>query len=349
MTLRQKARVRARPPKGRGAYRRTAREPEHEILRLSPAEFVKQLDPTAAMRRLGELCAGGRNPRASVRIARKDPDLDLIIDPRRKPSRARNPESLSKLGSFYRMLNTRSSADRQACSPLGLGTALGSARRTRKADRVESSALVLIDAVGWIREFDPMRGVGRVASIPGVPEFKLHAVSLRAAGFTTASPGARIRCEVVRLDSEFQVFRVLELGSIAAAGLNGANSGDCVTPSESWEPASIKWFNKLRAFGFLNRIRDNALIYFQLEVLRRSGITDVRPGQRLMVRSGLGVRGLTAAEVMLPPAEFPDWPHAPEPTSRSRTGLALTPPPDVRHGRRCATLITSSSREESED
>ena len=59
----------------------------------------------------------------------------------------------------------------------------------------------------------------------------------------------------------------------------------------------MKWFNRLRGFGFLTRGPRTPDIFVHMETLRRSGFTELRPGQVVLVRYGRGPNGLIAAEL----------------------------------------------------
>jgi CspA family cold shock protein len=70
-----------------------------------------------------------------------------------------------------------------------------------------------------------------------------------------------------------------------------------VTPTSGLERAWVKWFNRLRGFGFLTRGEGTPDIFVHMETLRRYGLTELRPGQIVLVRFGPGPKGLMAAEI----------------------------------------------------
>ena len=69
------------------------------------------------------------------------------------------------------------------------------------------------------------------------------------------------------------------------------------TPTSGLERAQVKWFNRLRGFGFLTRGADTPDIFVHVETLRRFGIAELRPGQFVLVSYGAGPKGLMASEV----------------------------------------------------
>jgi CspA family cold shock protein len=70
-----------------------------------------------------------------------------------------------------------------------------------------------------------------------------------------------------------------------------------VAPESNWERASVKWFNRIRGFGFLTRGPETSDIFVHMETLRRCGFTELRPGQEVLVRYGRGPHGLMAADI----------------------------------------------------
>ena len=62
-------------------------------------------------------------------------------------------------------------------------------------------------------------------------------------------------------------------------------------------PARVKWFDKAKGFGFANIFGKPEDVFLHIEVLRRSGLADLQPGEALALRVVKGKRGLMATEV----------------------------------------------------
>ena len=158
----------------------------------------------------------------------------------------------------------------------------------------------LIELTGAIKWFDVSKGYGFIIPDNGLPDVLLHVTCLRRDGFQTAYEGARIVAEVLQRPKGLQVFRILSMDESTAihpTEMVPARTHVQVTPTSGLERAVVKWFNRLRGFGFLTRGDGTPDIFVHMETLRRFGLTELRPGQTVLVRYGPGSKGLMAAEV----------------------------------------------------
>jgi CspA family cold shock protein len=112
----------------------------------------------------------------------------------------------------------------------------------------------------------------------------------------------------VRRPRGLQAFRIVSLDESTAihpSELPLPRTHVTVTATSGLEPAVVKWFNRLRGFGFLSRGEGTPDIFVHMETLRRYGIAELRPGEKVLVRFGDGSKGLMAAEVRLADAVLP--------------------------------------------
>lgn len=160
--------------------------------------------------------------------------------------------------------------------------------------------LDLSEVAGMIKWFDVAKGYGFIVPDGGGPDVLLHVTVLRRDGFQSAPEGARIVCEVAPRSKGLQVFRILSLDESTAlhpAQLQAPRTHVQVVPTSGFEIAIVKWFNRVRGFGFVTRGEGTEDIFVHMETLRKYGITDLKPGDSLLVRFGNGSKGLMAAEV----------------------------------------------------
>lgn len=154
---------------------------------------------------------------------------------------------------------------------------------------------------GRVKWFDPVKGFGFVVADEGGPDILLHANVLRNFGQSSIADRAGVELDVqrtVRGRQAVQVHAIEPPEDSAQTGLADLEEIDPeVIRAAPLEPARVKWFDKGKGLGFANTFGDAEDVFLHIEVLRRSGLADVQPGEALAIRVIDGKRGRMATEV----------------------------------------------------
>jgi CspA family cold shock protein len=166
-----------------------------------------------------------------------------------------------------------------------------------------------MDAVtGRVKWFDATRGFGFLVSEQLDGDVLLHFSVLREHGRRSVPEGATIECVPVRLDRGLQAKRVLSIDTSTAlpqpvrSSIPAAERADRKALAESagaFEPVEVKWFNRVRGYGFVKRPDDagGEDVFVHMETVRNSHLPELQPGQQLEARIAPSGKGLTAVEL----------------------------------------------------
>ena len=175
-----------------------------------------------------------------------------------------------------------------------------SSKEISNLDDVAGEAVDLIEITGVVKWFDVAKGFGFIIPDNGMQDVLLHVTCLRRDGFQTILEGTRIVALIQKRDRGYQAFRILSMDQSTAvhpSQMPPVKTHVQVTPTSGLERVLVKWFNRTKGFGFLSRGEGTEDIFIHMETLRRFGITELRPGQTVLVRFGDGDKGLMAAEI----------------------------------------------------
>lgn len=160
-----------------------------------------------------------------------------------------------------------------------------------------------IQISGRVKWFDPAKGFGFIVSDEGGSDVLLHANVLRNFGQGSVADNARIIVNVQKTARGAQAVEVIEITPPESTEVIAATD-EHIGPDQAEidllpvHPARVKWFDKTKGFGFANLFGSSQDVFIHIEVLRRSGFSDLQPGEAVGLRVVDGKRGQMAAQVL---------------------------------------------------
>jgi CspA family cold shock protein len=156
--------------------------------------------------------------------------------------------------------------------------------------------------IGLVKWFDPAKGFGFVVADQGGSDILLHANVLRNFGQGSVVDGSVIEIAVQDTQRGLQATEVISITPPEMEVAVPLKDMEEFTPEDiaqrAIEPARVKWFDKAKGFGFANIFGSDDDVFIHIEVLRRSGLSDLQSGEAIGLRLVDGERGRMAIEVV---------------------------------------------------
>lgn len=163
---------------------------------------------------------------------------------------------------------------------------------------------------GIVKWFDMTRGFGFMvadeqAGAPDIGDVLVHFSVLNGLGRRSLPEGTWLDCVAVQRARGYQAKTILSLDFANAVEPSVRVRGEedrvdralLLDSAGPFEAVRVKWFNRLKGYGFLVRDVDSTDIFVHMETLRHADIGVVEPDQPLRARIVDGRKGPLAVAV----------------------------------------------------